>query len=419
MNSANTVATTSPYDLIISLETPDDYTVVTTFADPYAAWVGTLWHGIIPAHILQPVFDAEGTIDNAEWNRNPTVGCGPFVFVEWESGSYARFVTNTNYWRGQPQLSEIVIRFVPDDAAQIAALTGGEGDLGTFFSNSDVPTLEAANIQVYRVASGYNEGYYFYLDPEKGHPALQDERVRQAIAYAIDKEAIAKDLLLGLTKPAVSMWDNMPYVDPALQPYPYDPDKAKELLDAAGWVDSNGDGVREKDGVDLTLTYGTTTREVRKDTQAVVQQKLADVGIKVELLNFDSDLFFSGYGDGGPAATGQLDIFEYSTNPQFPDPETYDFLCNNIPSDENPEGTNWSAICDEELDALFQEQSKQVDFAERQKTFYTISRIIFEKAYWVGLWQDPDLWGVNKNLANVRISGATPFFNILEWAINK
>ncbi len=417
IDPANAVASISPYDLIASVATPDEYTVITTFTDPYAAWMGTLWHGLLPKHILQPVYDAEGTIDNAEWNRKPTVGIGPFVFSEWESGSYARFVANENYVLGRPKLDEIFIRFVPDDAAQIAALTGGEGDLGTFFSNSDVPTLEAAKVTVYRVYSGYNEGYYFYLDPEKGHPALQDVNVRQAIAYAIDKEAIARDLLLGLTKPAATMWDNMPFVDPSIQPYPYDPAKAKELLDAAGWKDDNGDGVREKDGVDLTLKYGTTTREVRRDTQAVVQQQLAEVGIKVELLNYDSDIFFGGYAEGGPAATGQLDIYQYSTTPQFPDPESYDFLCSEVPSDEAPAGTNWSALCDEELDALFKLQATQVDFNERQQTFYKISKLIFDKVYWMGVWQDPDLWGVNERLSNVRISGATPFFNVAEWDI--
>lgn len=411
----NTVASAYPYDLIASLETPDERTVVLTFDDPFAPWMGTLWHGLLPAHVLQPVYDAEGTIDNASWNRAPEVGCGPYRFTEWESGSFARFVANENYWAGQPNIGEIFIRFVPDDASQVAALKVGDGDLGTFFSYPDVPALEEAGINIYKVYSGYNEGWYFYLDPENGHPALQDERVRQAIAMGFDRFSLARDLLLGLTDPAVTMWDNTPHVDPALQPWPYDPDRARELLDEAGWVDTNGDGVRDKDGVELVLKFGTTTREVRVDTQAVAQQQLAEIGIKVDLLNYDSDIFFSGYGEGGPAASGQLDIFEYSTTPNFPDPDTADFLCREIPTDDSPTGVNWMAYCDEDLDALFQLQATQVDFDERQQTFYEISRMIFEKAYWIGIWQDPDLWGANEKLSNVRISGATPFFNIIEW----
>jgi len=413
----NTVASTYPYDLVESMEMTDERTVVITFAEPFASWLGTLWHGILPAHILRPVYEAEGTIDNAEWNRAPTVGCGPYVLTEWESGSFASFAANENYWLGKPKIDEIFIRFVPDDASQIAALKAGDGDLGTFFSYPDVPELEAAGVEIIKVYSGYNEMMFFYLDPEVGHPALQDVKVRQAIAMAIDRFSINEDLLLGLTQPAVTMWDNTPYVDPSLEPWPYDPEQAKALLDEAGWVDTNGDGIRDKDGVEMVFTYGTTTREVRQDTQAIVQQQLAEVGIEVELLNYDADIFFSGYGEGGPAATGELDIYEYSDVSNFPDPDIQEWLCREIPSDENPVGTNWSAICDEELDQLFQLQATQVDFDERQQTFFQISRMMYEKVYQLGLWQDPDLWGITGRLNNVKLSGATPFFNVMEWEL--
>jgi peptide/nickel transport system substrate-binding protein len=288
--------------------------------------------------------------------------------------------------------------------------------LGTFIAYPDIPTLEQAGIQVIKAFSGYNEGWYINLG-EKGHVALKDVKVRQALAYAFDRFSLNEDLLLGLTVPASTDWDITPYNDPTIAPYPFDPEKAKQLLDEAGWKDTNGDGVRDKDGVELVLKYGTTTREIRKDTQAVAQQQLAEVGIKVELLNYDSDLYFSSYDQGGPAARGDLDIFEYSTTPQFPDPDTADWLCNNIPSDENPSGTNWSALCDQELNDLFELQATQVDFKERQQTFFKITRIIFDKAYWIGLWQDPDMWAISGQLSQVKISGVTPFFNVREWEL--
>jgi len=415
LNPANAVTSVTPYDLLASLETPDDRTVVMTFKEPYAPWLGTLWHGLLPQHVLQPVFDSDGTIDNAEWNRKPTVSAGPYVFAEWESGSYTRFVANENYWGPKPKIDEIFFRFVPDDASQVAALKTGDGDLGTFISYADIPTVKDAGVQIFTVFSGYNEGWYMYLDPEKGHPALQDINVRKALAMAFNRQKINDDLLLGLTKPAVTYWDNTPYADPSLTAYPFDPEQAKKLLDDAGWVDSNGDGVRDKDGVDLELTYGTTTREIRQDTQAVAQQQLADVGVKLDLSNYDSDIFFSGYAEGGPAATGQLDIMEWSDTTQFPDPEVAYWLCSEIPSADSPSGTNWQAICDPELDQLFQQEAKQVDFAARQQTFYKISKMIYDKVYWLGLWQDPDIWAVGSRLQNVKLSGATPFFNIAEW----
>ncbi|MFU8771778.1 MAG: ABC transporter substrate-binding protein, partial [Anaerolineales bacterium] len=411
----NTVASTYPYDLIASLETPDALTVVTTFEEPFAPWVGALWNEILPAHILRPVYEAEGTIDTAAWNWEPTVGAGPFVFAEWESGSFARFVANDNYWLGRPKIDEVFIRFVPDDASQVAALLAGDGDLGTFISYSDIGALEDAGLDIFSVPSGYNELLFFYLQPENAHPALLDVRVRQAIALAFDRFAINEDLLLGLTEPAVSYWDNTPYVDPSLSPWPYDPERARQLLDEAGWIDTNGDGVRDKDGVELVLTYGTTTRQIRQDTQAVAQQQLAEVGIQVELYNYDPDIYFSGYGEGGPAATGQLDLFQYSTTTNYPDPDTADYLCSEIPTDESPAGVNWAALCDEELDRLFRLQATQVDFEARQQTYWEMSRIMYEQVYILGVWRDPDIWAVNERVLNVELSGATPFFNILEW----
>jgi len=419
VNPANAVASVAPYDELEKVEAPDAQTLVMTFKEPYAPWVGTLWHGILPEHVLKPVFEADGTIDQAEWNLAPTVGCGPFTFKEWESGSFAHFVANENYWLGKPKIDEIYFRFVPDDASQVAALQTGDGDLGTFISYADIPTLQDAKVEMINVFSGYNEGYYFYMDPEKGHPALQDVRVRQAIAYATNRDALCQNLLLGLTKPSASDWDNTPWVDPTIQPYPYDPEQAKKLLDEAGWVDSNGDGTRDKDGVELVLDYGTTTREIRKDTQAVVQQELAAVGIAVNLLNAESDLFFSGYGEGGPCATGEYDMFEYSTVFNFPDPDTAEWLCSEIPSDESPDGTNWMAVCDKELEDLLMLQRTQVDSAARQETFHKITKLIFDKVYWLGIWQDPDIWAIGPTLKNVKISGATPFFNIIEWELTE
>jgi ABC-type transport system substrate-binding protein len=159
---------------------------------------------------------------------------------------------------------------------------------------------------------------------------------------------------------------------------------------------------------------------VRQDTQAVAQQQLAQVGIKVELLNYDSDIFFATYGEDGPAATGLLDISEWSDTPYgWPDPDIAYWRCSEIPSDESPQGVNWQAICDPELDGLFALQSTQVDFAARQKTFQQISKLMFDKVYWLGLWQDPDQWAIGARLSNVKISGVTPFFNITEWDLTE
>lgn len=416
----NTVTSAYPYDQIESVTAPDPQTVVVTFAEPFAPWLATLWHGILPAHILRPIYEAEGTIDNAEWLKNPQVGCGPYLLDTWESGSYARFVRNENYWGERPILDEIFIRFVPDDASQVAALQAGDADLGTFIAYSDIPTLEKAGLQIVTEPSGYSEWMFFLVNEKIGHPALLDVNVRKAIALSIDREGINRDLLPGLTSPPASFWDALPfYNDPPLQNYPYDPEEAKRLLDRAGWVDSNGDGVRDKDGVRLELDYGTTIREIRQDVQAVIQQQLAQVGIKVNLYSVEADVYFAGYGENGPAARGQYDIQEWSDGPLFPDADIYYWLCSEIPSNEYPAGSNWFYLCDEELDRLIQLQSTQADVRERQQTISQINQLFYDKVYILGLWQDPDIYAVSPRLKNAKFSGVTMFFNIGEWDLEE
>lgn len=417
----NIVQSTYPYDLITSVEAPDPQTVVVTFEEPFAPWLATLWRYVLPEHELAPVYEAEGSLDEAAWNLSPTTSAGPYMLDEWESGSFARFVRNDNYYGQRPIIDEIFIRFVPDDASQTAALQTGDGDLGTFIAYSDVPTLQNAGVEILTVPSGYNEGWFFYFGDEAapGHPALQDVNVRRAIALAFDRQKLSDDLLLGLTRPPATLWDNMPYVDPSLTPWPYDPEEANRLLDEAGWVDSNGDGTRDKDGVELVLTHGTTIREIRQDAQAVAQQQLAEVGIGLDIRSYDADILFAGLADGGPAASGDLDIFEWSDGPFFPDPDHYYWLCSEIPSDEAPDGGNWQRICDETLDSLFRTQLTQTDVEERQETFYEITRYMFENVIWLGLWEDPDVWAISSDLENVSISGVTPFYSIEEWDISQ
>lgn len=412
---ANTVASVYPYDLIESVETPDPQTVVVTFAEPFVPWMATLFqYGAIPAHILRPIYEADGTIDNAEWNLAPTVGAGPYVFKEWVSGDHALFVRNDNYWGEPAKIDEIFIRFVTDNEAQRAAQIAGDIDVSTFLDFSEVPELEGAGVPVYVSLSGYNDALFFSFS-ENAHPAIKDVKVRQAIALGIDRNALTEDLLNGVVKPANSFWSNTPFEAPDLEPWPYDPERAMALLDEAGWVDSNGDGTRDKDGEELVLVYGTNQRDIRKQVQQVIQQDLAEIGIGIELVNFESDIFFGTYGDNGPQYTGELDIYEYSDNPAWPDPDEPTWLCSEIASDENPEGLNSQYLCDEELDALFQAQASEVDAQKRTEMFWQISKIMNDNVYWLGLWPDPDLFAVSARVINVKFSGVTPFFNIAEW----
>jgi len=419
MDPGNAVATQYPYDYLDSIEAPDERTVVMTFSEPFAAWQALFWRGVLPKHVLEPVFEANGSIDEADWNLAPTVGCGPFNFVEWESGSFMRFVKNENYWLGEANLDEVFVRFVPDDASQTAALIAGDGDMGTFPPLSDVPALQDAGLDIVVQASGYQEGWFFNFR-DMANPGARDVNVRQAIAMAIDRAAINQDLLLGLTKAPETYWDSLPaYVAPDIEPWKYDPEAARQLLQDAGWTDTDGDGIREDaDGNKLTLIHGTTIREIRQDAQAVTQQQLKEVGIDLQLMSQDSDIFFGSYADGAPPALGEVDIMEWSDGPYFPDPDTDYWLCSQLANDENPLGYNYFG-CDETLDELFTRQLTTADAQERIEIFHDISRLMHDQVYWLGMWEDPDYWVVSSRLTGVKFSGVTAFYNSIEWDVTE
>jgi peptide/nickel transport system substrate-binding protein len=423
MADTNSFQTRYPYeDYIETMTALDDKTVQVKMTEPFVTWTTGFFRDVLPKHILEPVFEAEGTIDNAGWNRAPTVGNGPFVFKSWEAASHIVFEANPNYWNGRPKLDQIFIRIVPDDEAQMAALLAGDSDLGAFMTAADKPTIDGTkNLELVTVNSPWIESWFFNLDARTGHPALQDLRVRQAIVMALDRQQIIDELFYGLYKIPKTFWYDTVYEDSSIEPLPYDPESAKTLLDEAGWVDSNGDGTRDKDGQELVLRYSTTSgNELREATQVVVQQILAEVGIGAKLQNYSSDIIWNTYGDDGPIAIGEYDIAQWSDGAyDYPDPTVPYFLCSEIPSDDYPDGSNWYGICDPELDELFQTQSVTLDQQERIKLFYGIERIMHDQLLWVGLRTDPDIWAVNKRLKDLRLSGGDCLWNAHQWDISQ
>ena len=402
-----------PYDLF-TVEAPDPQTVILTFEAPFTPWLSNLWINMLPKHILQPVFDSSGTIDEAEWNLAPTVGCGPFNFSEWESGSYIRFDRNDNYWGAPAKLDSVFFQFVPDDAAQTAATLAGDTDIAFWPPYEDIPAFEEAGFNIVTQASGYNEGWYFNMR-EMASPGIKDLVVRQAIAMSLDRESNT-DIRLGVVSPNKTFFDAIPaYVSPDIVPWEFDPEGAKDLLESNGYVDSDGDGIREdKEGNPLTITQGNTTKEERQNYQAVAQQQLLAVGIDLQIIAYDADILFGSYADGGPAAVGELDIMEWSDAPAFPDPDTPYWLCSEMANDDYPWGYNYF-ICDEELDALFQQQLETVDPAARIEIFHQITKHMHDNVYYLGIWDDPDVWILSPNLSGYKFSGVTAFFNIAEW----
>jgi peptide/nickel transport system substrate-binding protein len=430
MADGNAVQTRYPNDTFVeSVTALDDHTVEIVMSEPYVGWAVGLDWPFLPEHILRPVFEAEGTIDNAEFNRDLSVSTGPFKLKEWEAASHLILEANQDYWRGKPILDQLFIRIVPDDEAQMAAIKAGDSDIGVYLTAADKPDFdELTDVELVNSSGGWVESWFFNLiseelaaenDLEPGHVALQDKMVRRAIVMGFDRQGLNDSLFYGLYRIPAVFWYESPYEDTSIEPWPYDPEAAMALLDEAGWVDTNGDGTRDKDGVELVIQYSTTAgNESRESTGLVFQQSMAEIGIGVEILNYSYDVMWNAYGDDGPAARGEYDIVEWSTQPwDFPDPNSGDWLCDEIPSADYPAGSNWQGVCDEELDELFAQQAVTVDQDARIALYHEIERIMHDEMFWMGVRTDDDFWSLNNRLQNVKFSGVDAFWNAYEWDV--
>lgn len=364
----------------------DDRTlqVTSSVPDPKLPEVGAY---IVPRHIWEEQApDGEAVM---EYDALDGVGSGPFVLAEHSTGQFVRMVANDNFWAGRATVDEIVFRIFTNADAMVAALQQGQIDAAHNIPAASVATLEADdNIEVVAGHQGGFDEIALNGGEAEGqpHPALYDIEVRRAINHAIDKEAIVEDLYAGLGEPAVTI---SPSADPKWLPdipeseqFTYDPDRANQILDDAGYLDTDGDGVREMPGGGdpLVLRHGV-------NSDSTTAQPLADlyvgwmdaIGIRVELAAYDEGQLFD------VIVNGDYDSFAWGWVP-FVDPDP---MLSYFTEDElgNWNDANWF---DPRYDELYLEQKEELDEDRRIEIVHEMLRIFHDSAVYIPLTYTPD-----------------------------
>ena len=423
MADGNGVFSRYPYDTYVeSMTAVDAKTLHIKLSGAYADWSTSFFTGVsrvIPKHVLQPVFEAEGTLDNADWNRTAEVVNGPFTLKEFVSDDHLTLAANEGYWRGRPKLDTLFIRIFADDAAQLAALQSGQSDIGSYIVGDQIPTLgDTGMFEILTSANGYIVTVFMNIDPKTAHPAMTDPNVRRALAMAIDRKLIIDQIYNGIYTIPATYWDDTAYDNPDLEPYPFDPEGAKALLDEASWK-VGSDGVREKDGTQLALRYVYISGDDTTDTMIVTfQQMLADVGVKLDIIQNTQEVLWASYGDNGELALGNYDLTQWSDGMwYFPSPSTSYFLCSERPSADYPTGYNWFGICDPALEELWAVADIEVDPEKRIDDYHQIGKIMYDQTYLIPIRSDPDVWAVNTRLKDVTFSGVDPLMFAYQWDV--
>ncbi|MEM3658547.1 MAG: ABC transporter substrate-binding protein, partial [Candidatus Hadarchaeum sp.] len=303
---------------VMNLDLLDQYTLRITLRDPDVFFPTKLADiaCILPKHIIEN--------QGLEYLRANPIGTGPFKFVKWEPGQYIELIANPEYWKGCPYIDKIIVKFIPDATVRTLMLLTGEAELVAWgVSYSLVPLLEGnPNVKIITLPPMNFEE----LGLSHKNPILQDKRVRQAIYWALDRDIIRKSVFRGYVVECngpipVAMVD---YYNPNIPVYTRDIQRAVALLQEAGWVDSDGDGIRDKNGQPLQFSLMVRAGQTERMAVAeIIQSQLKDVGIKIIIEPLEWGAFLSKLW----VADYDLEIVSWSVGPD-PSQQVLHFSCN-------------------------------------------------------------------------------------------
>lgn len=348
---------------------------------------------ILPKHI----WEEQAAGDITTYDALDGVGSGPFTLQEWKSGQSWTMKANPNYWKGAPAVDQVIFRVFTNADAMVAALKKGEIDAANAVPSSAFAELQSTDgiEAIFGTQGSMTElamnGMGGGLGD--GHPALQDVTVRHAIHHAIDKQVLFDRVINGYGVKGTTLSVSP---DPAWKPaiaeadqYNYDPAQANQLLDDAGYVDTNGDGVREMPGGGQELVFRYAERsesETAAPIRELVTGWLEQIGIGTEVSVFDDTQLTD------VIASGEYDLFVWGWTPFVdPDPMLSYFRCEQLTTSLDSYGYNDANWCSDEYDALYAQQNQELDRTKRIELVHQMLKLFYDESTYVVLFEDAEL----------------------------
>ncbi len=386
-------------------EVLDKYTFRVTYEKPFApaltSWVNLV---ILPKHLL------EGKdITKAGFARNP-IGMGPYKLNKWTAGQEVVLDSNREYFEGRPYIDRYIYKVIPDPATMFLELQAGSVDMMgltplQYTKQTDTDFFKK-NFQKFR----YPVFSYTYFGFNLNHPWFKDKRVRQAIAHAIDKSEIVDVVLFGLGSPATGPYvpNTWPY-NPNVKKYEYDIDKAKKLLKDAGWKDTDGDGIIDKDGKPFIFTIHTNSgNSLRMNTATIIKWRLEKIGIKVNIWTVEWSTFINEYID---KRRFQAVILGWSIGL---DPDQYDIWHSSKTKEKE---FNFVSYNNPEVDALLEKGRRTFNIEERKKAYYKIQEILADELPYIFLYVPDGIPIVHSRFKGIKPSPIGISYNLHKWYV--
>jgi peptide/nickel transport system substrate-binding protein len=367
------------YRELQSVDARDRYTVVFTLTRPFTSFPINLMRAIVPAG-AGPDF------------RDRPVGTGPYRFVRYSVDDQLEVAAFPDYFDGRPQNDGVIVKITPDDVMRGLELRKGTVDVVVNYLTPDVvhqlkqnerlQTIEAAGVDYQYMAFNFHD------------PVLVDVRVRQAFAHAIDRRAIVEHLRRGLATPADAMLPPVSWAHASNVPsFPYAPEKARELLDAAGYPDPDGDGPEAR----FHLTLKVSSEEFNRLQSAVIQQDLRKVGVAIDVRTYEFATLLADINAGN----FQLYTLQWAQG-ALADPDILRrvFHSSQVP----PVGFNRGGYHNPRVDALLDQASVLEAEGPRRELYAEVQRIIAVDVPYISLWHMRNFAVAQRTLANISLT---------------
>ncbi|MCH7519157.1 MAG: peptide-binding protein [Candidatus Dadabacteria bacterium] len=389
------------YQEIRDVKAIDDLTVEFTYAKPY--FLALEFCGgmpIVPKHIF----------DKGDFNTNPAgrdpIGTGPYKFVRWTTGRDIVIDKNPDYWGEKPKIDKIVFKIITDSTVSFQILKREE---------LDVSGLTPIQWERQTNSPSFNENYdklsyftpnYSYIGWNSKRPYFADKQVRTALTHLVNRELILDKILYNLgaivTNP---FYINSPEYDKSIDPYPYDPQKAEELLKEADWIDHDGDGIRDKDGVKFAFEFlipgGSETGE---KIATILKEELDNMGIQMDIRKTEWAVFTTRLNERNFDAVTLAWSMGVESDP-------YQIWS----STQAEKGSNFIGFKNEQADKLIEEARTEFDRDKRQELYRKFAKIIHEEQPYTFLFCRKSTVAVNKRFENVVVYPLG--IDLLEWHV--
>ena len=412
LNPRNNVPYHFPHDQAQSVIAKDAHTVEVRLKAPFAPFVNSFFRcgaqgSILPKHLLA---------GHADLNRDPfnnkPVGSGPYMVAQYDVNQTIEMVPNPYWFAGRPGLQRITYRIIPSENTLLVSLRTHEIDF--YFAAAEQQLRELRGIGGVTTDANPSAQFEMLAFNTRRKP-FSDLRLRRAISEAIDWKAVARTIYLDVDLPDWGdvfprSWAYTPQPDPS----PYDQERARKLLEDAGWK-RGPDGIRSRGGVRLEAEIVTVAGVLpRQNLEVLLQQQLRAVGVDLQIHNAPANLLFAPLGAGGLLASGKFDLGIYAWT-KFADPDDSETAS---PDRIPPKGGNYSGLADRELGRLQTAADATYDRAQRKRLYAQLERRLGDVLPYHTI-----VWRANVNAWNDDLHGVHPapvvsdFWNVGSWTI--